>query len=223
MVYCMIKLCVFDLDGTVMDTLESIAYFVNYTLNKLGLEKIETEKFKYFAGDGRAALIHRALDFVGADSDENFALATKYYDEAYEGNFMYLSKPFDGIKEELQKLKAAGIIIAVLSNKPHNVAKAVIEETFGADFFAYVAGQRDEVPKKPSPDGFVRIAEKFGISAQECMMVGDTDVDMITGKNAGANSLGVLWGFRPRAELEQNGANAVVEEVEKLSDAIITF
>ncbi len=219
----MIKLCVFDLDGTVMDTLCSIAYFVNYTLNKMGFEEIETEKFKYFAGDGRAALIHRSLEYIGGDTDENFNLATKYYDEAYEGNFMHLSKPFDGIKEELQKLKNAGVIITVLSNKPHNVAKAVIEETFGPGFFAYVAGQRDNVPKKPHPAGFVYIAEKFGIPCRECMMVGDTDVDMITAKNAGAHSLGVLWGFRPRAELEENGAEVIVKSVTELADSVIAF
>ena len=219
----MIRLCVFDLDGTVMDTLDSIAYFVNHTMTKMGFKKIETEKFKYFAGDGRAALIHRSLDFVGEDTVENFELATKYYDEAYEGNFMHLTKPFDGIREELEKLKDAGVVITVLSNKPHNVAKAVIEETFGADFFAYVAGQMDEVPKKPDPSGFIRIAEKFGISCNECMMVGDTNVDMLTGANAGAHSLGVLWGFRPRTELEENGAEVIVEDVSKLSDAIISF
>ena len=219
----MIKLCVFDLDGTVMDTLNSIAYFVNYTLNKLGFPEIETEKFKYFAGDGRVTLIHRALDYVGGDTDNNFRLATKYYDEAYEGNFMYLTKPFDGIDKELQKLKSAGVIIAVLSNKPHNVAKAVIEKTFGDDFFAHVEGQRDEIPKKPSPDGFLAIAEKFGISPEECLMVGDTNVDMMTGVNAGAHTLGVLWGFRPRRELEENGAEAIAETVSELANSVISF
>ena len=200
----MIKLCVFDLDGTVMDTLDSIAYFVNSTLKRMGLDKIDTEKFKYFAGDGRAALIHRSLEFAGADSEDNFKIATKYYDEAYEGNFMYLSKPFDGIREELEKLKKAGIIITVLSNKPHNVAK-------------------DNVPKKPDPAGFIYIAEKFGVSCEECMMVGDTNVDMLTGLNANAHSLGVLWGFRPREELEENGAHVIVQKVDELADAIISF
>ena len=218
----MIKLCVFDLDGTVMDTLESIAYFVNYSLNKLGFPEIETEKFKYFAGDGRATLIHRALDYVGGDTDEVFRLATQYYDEAYEGNFMYLTKPFNVIKQELQKLKSAGVIIAVLSNKPHNVAKAVIEKTFGTDFFAHVEGQRESVPKKPSPNGFLAIAQKFGIAPDECMMVGDTDVDMITGVNAGAHTMGVLWGFRPRIELEENGAELIAETVCGLAESVIS-
>lgn len=219
----MIKLCVFDLDGTVMDTLDSIAYFVNHTLNKLGFGEIETEKFKYFAGDGRAELIRRSLEYVGRDSEEYFELATKYYDEAYEGNFMHLTKPFPGIREELQALKDAGVIITVLSNKPHNVAKAVIEETFGPGFFSYVAGQKDDVPKKPDPSGFIRIAEKFGVSCSECMMIGDTDVDMFTGVRAGAHSLGVLWGFRPRAELEEAGAEIIAKTVYGLADMIVSF
>lgn len=219
----MIKVCVFDLDGTVMDTLASIAYFVNFTLQKMELPEIETEKFKYFAGDGRATLIHRSLDFVGADTPENFKRATAYYDEAYEGNFMHLTKPFDGVEAELKKLKEKGVTLAVISNKPHNVAKAVIEKTFGTDFFAHVEGQRDEVPKKPDPAGFFAVTRKFGVSPDECVMVGDTNVDMMTGVNAGAHSLGVLWGFRPRSELEETGAEKVIENITELAEAVLSF
>lgn len=218
----MLKVCVFDLDGTVMDTLESIAYFVNFTMSEMGLPVIETEKFKYFAGDGRATLIHRSLEHNGADTPENFERAIKIYDRAYEGNSMHLTKPFDGIKDELEKIKTAGIKIAVLSNKPDNVAVNVIEDTFGKDYFVYVQGQRTDIPKKPDPAGFVNIANQLGVQTCECAMVGDTNVDMLTGINAGAHSVGVLWGFRPESELVENGAEVIVRKVSELAQTIIS-
>ena len=216
----MIKLCVFDLDGTVMDTLESIAYFANYTMQEMNMPAVPTEKFKYFAGDGRAELIHRTLAFNNADAPDNFSLACKIYDRAYENNFMHLTKVFDGVLEQLIKLKQSGIKIAVLSNKPHNVTEYVIEKTFGKDFFDYVQGQLDAVPMKPDPKGFLEIAKKFGVSCSECVMIGDTNVDMLTGVNAGAHTLGVLWGFRDRAELVDNGAQAIISHPEELAEAI---
>lgn len=219
----MIKVCIFDLDGTVMDTLESIAYFVNFTMKKMGLATIETEKFKYFAGDGRAVLLHKSLDYNNADTEENFKRAVSIYDNAYEKNFMYLTKPFDKIKQELEKIKAMGIEIAVLSNKPHNVTEAVIREAFGEGFFSQVYGQREDVEKKPAPDGFLEISKSFGAKPEECVMIGDTDVDMLTGKNAGAHRLGVLWGFRTRDELLENGAEIIVDNVEELSKSILEF
>ena len=216
----MIKVCVFDLDGTVMDTLESIAYFVNATMEKMNLSRIETEKFKYFAGDGRMVLLKKSLAHNNADAPENLQKAIKIYDSAYEGNFMHLTKPFDGIKQELLKIKAMGIEVAVLSNKPDNVVRAIINETFGNDFFAYVAGQREGVKNKPAPDGFLSVAESLGAKPEECVMIGDTDVDMQTGKNAGAHSVGVLWGFRTRRELEENGAQIIVDRVTDLAHSI---
>lgn len=216
----MIKVCVFDLDGTVMDTLESIAYFVNTTMEKMNLPNIETEKFKYFVGEGRTVLLERSLSHNNAYSPENLQKATEIYDSAYEQNFMHLTKPFDGIKEELLKIKNMGIEIAVLSNKPHNVTQAIIKETFGDDFFAEILGQRDDVRKKPAPDGLLAIIKDFGAKPEESFMIGDTDVDMQTAHNAGAHSMGVLWGFRTREELEENGAEIIVDDVKNLAKSI---
>lgn len=219
----MIKVCVFDLDGTVMDTLESIAYFVNTTMKKMGLPSIETEKFKYFVGDGRTVLLHKSLAHNNAYTPENLKTATEIYDSAYENNFMYLTKPFDKIREELLQIKSMGIEIAILSNKPHNVTQAIIKETFGDGFFAQVVGQREEVRKKPAPNGFLSIAQDLGAKPQECVMIGDSGVDMQTGKNAGAHSIGVLWGFRTRDELEDNGAESIVENITDLAQIIISL
>lgn len=219
----MIKVCIFDLDGTVMDTLSSIAYYVNFTMGKMHLPHIETEKFKYFAGDGRTVLLQKSLAYHHADTPENLKAAIQIYDAAYEQDVMYLTKPFDGIKEELQKLKSMGIGIAVLSNKPHNVTQWIVHKTFGDGFFGEVFGQREEVPKKPAADGLLSIAKSFDAAPSECVMVGDTDVDMLTGKNAGARRLGVLWGFRTREELEENGAEIIIDDINNLAQSITKF
>ena len=168
-------------------------------------------------------LLRKSLAHNNADTADNLQKAIKIYDSAYEQNFMHLTKPFDGIKKELLKIKAMGIEIAILSNKPHNVTQAIAQKTFGNSFFKYVAGQREGVRNKPAPDGFLSIAESLGAAPQECVMIGDTDVDMQTGKNAGAHRLGVLWGFRTRRELEENGAQVIVDKVEDLAKSIAKF
>lgn len=219
----MIKACIFDLDGTVMDTISSIAYFVNYTLSKLGFGEIEEEKYKYFVGNGRSNLLHRALDFWGADSEEMFQKACEIYDGAYESNFMYKTCAFDGIEEQIKKIKEKGIKVAVLSNKPDNVTRFIVEETFGKGFFDIVQGQIEGVPLKPSPESFLNISNSLGAKPQESVMIGDTNVDIKTGNNAGAHTLGVLWGFRKREELEEAGAEKIVETPSEIFDAIISI
>lgn len=219
----MIKVCVFDLDGTVMDTLESIAYFVNITMEKMNLAHIEKEKIKYFVGNGRTLLLQKSLAHNNAFTPENLQKAIKIYDAAYENNFMHLTKPFDGIKQELLKIKAMGIKLAILSNKPHNMTVAIIEKTFGGDFFTEILGQREGIKNKPEPDSFLSIIKSLKAEPQECIMIGDSDVDMQTGKNAGAHRLGVLWGFRTQSELEESGAQVIIDKVVDLSGSIAKF
>jgi phosphoglycolate phosphatase len=123
---------------------------------------------------------------------------------------MYQVKPYDGICELLEALKAAGIRIAVLSNKPHQQTIDVVEALFGKGYFDLIQGQVDQVPVKPDPAGAFLILEKLGLSASEVLYVGDTGTDMQTGKGCGAFTVGVLWGFRKRDELEENGADAII-------------
>ena len=219
----MIKACIFDLDGTVMDTLSSIAYFVNTTLSKLGFGEIEEEKFKYLVGNGRSNLLHRSLEIWGADNEEMFQKACEIYDSAYESNFMYKTCAFDGIKEQVIKLKEKGIKVAILSNKPDNVTRFIAEETFGKDFFDIVQGQIEGIPMKPTPESFYHIAKRLGAEPEDCIMIGDTNVDIKTGHNAGAHTMGVLWGFRTREELEDAGAEVIVSTPNDIYDAIINI
>ena len=219
----MIKACIFDLDGTVMDTLSSIAYFVNTTLAELGFGEIEEEKFKYLVGNGRSKLLHRSLEIFDVDTDDVFEKACEIYDGAYENNFMYKTCAFEGIKEQITKLKEKGIKVAILSNKPDNVTRFIVEETFGKEFFDFVQGQIEGIPLKPTPESFLHIAKKLGTEPSESIMIGDTNVDIKTGHNAGAHTMGVLWGFRSREELESAGAEVIVESPKEIYEAVMNI
>ena len=206
----MIKLCIFDLDGTVLDTLSAIAYFGNNALKKCGFSAISEEHYNYFAGDGRIILIHRMLDFLGADTPENYENVSKLYDFEYEKAPNFKTKPFPDIPNLLESLKSMGIKIAVLSNKPDNVTQDAIKIFFG-DSFDFVQGAVNNVRSKPEPDTALKICNKFGILPSETLFIGDTNVDIETGKNAKMKTCGVLWGFREEAEFLRCGADFIVD------------
>ena len=129
------KLCIFDLDGTLTDTIRAIAHFGNLALASFSMAPIDTEKYKLYVGDGRDKLIHRILAARGNDTEEMFYKVRSVYDENYEKDFLYDTKPYDGIKELLSELKGRGIKIAVCSNKPDNVVNFVAETFFGKGYF----------------------------------------------------------------------------------------
>lgn len=197
----MIKAVIFDFDGTLMNTLPTIAYFCNLALSTIGLDSIGTDKFRYFVGDGRDLLIHRILEFHNSDTTENYAKVGSKYDEEYEKNYLFKSVIYDGIPELLKILHQKGIKLAVLTNKPHNVAIQIIQSVFGEIFDVY-CGQRPGIPVKPNPSAALEIADKLQILPNECVFIGDTCIDVQTGKNAGMQTIGVLWGFRDADELK---------------------
>lgn len=202
---------IFDLDGTLSDSIISIAYCANRALEKYGLSPFVTDRYKYFVGDGAATLIHRCVENQETDRSDLYEQVKAEYDRLFAVDCMYKVKPYPGIVELLQELKKRQIPIAVLSNKPHPNTLKVIHDLFGDDMFTIVQGQIPQIEKKPSPDGVLYIAEKLGIPAEQFLYVGDTNTDMQTGKNAGAFTVGVLWGFRDRKELEDNDADAIIE------------
>ena len=202
---------IFDLDGTLSDSIISIAYCANRALEKYGLSPFVTDRYKYFVGDGAATLIHRCVENQETDRSDLYEQVKAEYDRLFAVDCMYQVKPYPGIVELLQELKKRQIPIAVLSNKPHPNTLKVIHDLFGDDMFTIVQGQIPQIEKKPSPDGVLYIAEKLGIPAEQFLYVGDTNTDMQTGKNAGAFTVGVLWGFRDRKELEDNDADAIIE------------
>ena len=216
----MIKAVIFDLDGTLLDTLSTIAYYCNRTLEYCGLEPIEEEKFKYFAGDGKKMLIHRALGYRNSDNPNMFKKAEENYDREYEGNVIGKTKPFDNILELLQDLRKNGLKIAILSNKPDNVT-VMLSELMFAGLIDITHGKMEGIEVKPNPEGALMTARELGVAPEECVFVGDTNVDIKTAKNAGMKSIGVLWGFRDEKELKEAGADYIVSSPEDIIDAIL--
>lgn len=203
------KACIFDLDGTLTNTINAIAHFGNLALAAFGFEPISVQDYKRYVGDGRTVLIHRMLTARDADTEENFQKVCGVYDENYEADPLYDTDAYDGIRELLTELKKRGIKIAVCSNKPDNVVHDVVKIIFG-DIFDAVSGVVDGFPTKPEPYTALKTAEKLEVSPAECLFIGDTNVDIFTAKNAEMTSVGVTWGFRDREELEAAGAEYII-------------
>lgn len=206
------KAVIFDLDGTLSDSIHSMKYCVDKVMEAYGYGPFSVEQYKYFVGDGAANLIKRAL-LAGGDKElVHFEEAFAQYKEIFKENCMYQVKPYKGIRELLAALKGKKVAIAVLSNKPHAETVNVIETLFGKNYFDVILGQTDKVAIKPSPEGVFVILDKLGIGAEETLYLGDTSTDMKTGKSAGAFTVGALWGFRDYQELSDNHADAIIEE-----------
>ena len=212
----MIKLCIFDLDGTVLDTVGSIAYYANRALEKNGVATIPTEQYKYLAGDGIKNLVRNMLNYVGAYSDELYERVLDDYGTAYNKDVAYKTCIFDGLLPVLDELKSRGIRLTIVSNKPDFAAKTVVRAIYGEGYFDFVVGQREGYPLKPDPLSANEVMERYGVSREECVYVGDTSTDMKTGKNMGVFTVGVLWGFRGKDELVANGADVVIENPSEL-------
>lgn len=204
------KLCIFDLDGTLTDTITAIAHFGNTALGAIGLAPVEKDKYKKFVGDGRVLLIHRMLEYYNADTPENYEKVCREYDRCYEADPMYKTDAYEGIREVIDELRHMGVKLAVCSNKPHNVVCDVVKTVFG-DKFDIVRGVEDGGKTKPDPESALDIISRAGVSAEECVFIGDTNVDIRTAKNAGIESIGVLWGFRDEKELRDAGADHIIE------------
>lgn len=216
----MYRACIFDLDGTLTDTLESLTYSVNGTLRELGMTEITSEQCRAFVGDGARALIERSLQAVGDKELLKIEEAMAAYKRIFQKNCTYHVKPYDGIPAMLKELKKRGVKLAVLSNKPHEQTRSVVAEIFGDGIFDWVQGQQEAIPRKPSPDGVYYVLEHLGVKPDEAVYIGDSDVDMKTGKAAGLLTVGVSWGFRDREILAKNGADKIIDHAEELESLL---
>ena len=187
----MIKACIFDLDGTLCNTLDSIAYFCNQTLKQLGYSNIPTDKYRSLVGNGAEQLIHNMFHIVHPTyTPEDVHTAKQMFMDLYQENPLKCVTLYDGILPLLYTLKSNGILLAILSNKPHVLSRL-------------------SVPRKPAPDGALMIAKELSVQPSQCLFIGDSDVDMHTGNSAGMKTAGVLWGYRSREELLHAGAQMI--------------
>ncbi len=201
---------IFDLDGTLTDTLKSIWKSANLALLDVGLPPFEIDRYRYFVGDGAAELVKRALIADGDTDLSHFDEMEESYRKHFEKYVNYEVRPYEGISDLIGALKKKGIFLAVNSNKPQERTVTVVEENFGKGTFDILVGQSDERARKPAPDGIFYIMEQLGLTKDEVIYLGDTCVDMKTGKSAGVYTVGALWGFRDRQELEENHADAII-------------
>ncbi len=210
------KACIFDLDGTLTDTLESIAYSVNKSLEEMNLPAISDKQCKCFVGNGARYLMEHALDAAGDVGASRIDEAMKVYCRIFGANCTYRVTPYNGIPELLKSLKDRGIKLAVLSNKPHGQTVDVVQTIFGKDVFDQIQGQTDSIPRKPDPAGIYHLLRKMGASKKECLYIGDSEVDIATGIAAGVRSIGVEWGFRSRQALADAGAKEIISAPEQI-------
>ncbi|MEG0691632.1 MAG: HAD family hydrolase [Oscillospiraceae bacterium] len=216
----MIKAVIFDLDGTLANTLNTIAYFANQALLECGYEEIELDKYRYLVGNGADNLVRGMLKTIGQYTEEAFEKVRTGYNQSYDDNFMHLTTAYDGIPELISSLKAMGIKLCVLSNKPHSTTKKIVDELF-MDQFDICYGKREDIPRKPDPTAVFDIIEELGVESDECVYIGDTCTDMQTGHNANLFTIGVLWGFRDRQELEEHNADIIASSPFQILEYIV--
>ncbi len=214
----MYKYIIFDLDGTLLNTLEDLAFAGNYALSTSGYPIHDIESYKYFVGNGIPVLIKRMCPQNIGEEDRN--RVHSLFSEYYGAHCLDNTKPYRGISEMLCELKRNGIVTGVATNKDHLYSVKLVKDFFG-DNIGIVRGREDGFPKKPDPYSVNYLINKFNADKKDVLYVGDSNVDMETAKNAGIDSCGVLWGFRTRNELLDSGALYIVSSAEELIDIIL--
>ena len=215
----MVKLVIFDLDGTLLNSLEDLAASTNYALRRHGYPEHELPAYRYFVGNGIDKLLERALPET-VRTPENVKKIKEDFVAYYAVHKADFTAPYAGIPELLKELKGQGILLAVASNKYHSATIALVPEYFGEGLFDFVFGQRDGVPIKPDPTIVFDIIAAAGVRKEEVFYVGDSGVDMQTAVNSGVTSVGVTWGFREREELLANGACHIADHPDEIIEII---
>lgn len=221
----MIKACIFDLDGTLADTLTTLSHFGNLALSACGYRIVPHDRYAPLIGNGANNLISGLIQVVTGvpPFPGEVARVRAEYDKLYGADPLHLTQVFDGILPLLTNLRKEGVSLAVLSNKPHDVTCSVIEKLFPADTFACYYGQREHIARKPAPDGAIAISEELAIDSSEILYIGDSGVDMQTGKAAGMPTVGVLWGYRDEAELKRYDATFIVKHPSEILNICKNF
>ena len=201
------KAVIFDLDGTLLDTLDDLSDAGNRALAAHGFPTHPPEAYRYFVGDGMRSLCQRILG--NHATPDNIEKVQQAFAADYAQNSAVKTAPYDGIPALLGALKTRGLPLAVLSNKPDSMTCQVIERYFPG-VFTIARGQQEGIPRKPAPDGALAIIKQLKLPESQILYIGDSGVDMQTAQNAGLFAVGVLWGFRTAEELLKQGADALV-------------
>ncbi len=206
------KLLIFDLDGTLADTMPTLTESMNSVLDEFSFPRVDGAKICASLGNGMLMLCRRCLPTEHFDDENVYLPFLAKYKEAYARNYLDINAPYEGLREVIAELKSRGYEIASLSNKPHRYTVDIVEKLFGKGYFADVRGMIEGVPIKPDPTSFLNIAQQLGFSAENTVMIGDNDPDINVAQAAGASSIAVSWGYRTREELTAAGATAIIDK-----------
>ena len=215
------KALIFDLDGTLTDSIWSIREAVNDVRAQLGKDGLDYDGVKAGINNGaRRLVVVTVADEDRRDDDEYVDRLTEMYLEAYKKSYLHTTEPYEGMREAIEELKARGYRLGVLSNKPDGFVREIVEGMFGEGVFELLKGAHDGLVK-PDPE-LTReaVRELGGVTAEECVFIGDSDVDVMTARNAGMTAVGVSWGYRGRAFLEECGCDAIVDHPSELTDVL---
>ena len=212
------KAVIFDMDGTILNTLEDLKNATNYSLRQFGMPERSLEEVRMFVGNGIRKLVERAVP--AGTSEEKIAQILDVFLEYYEIHSADNTSPYPGILELVEKLKKSGIKTAVSTNKADVPAQELGREYFNG-IFDLIVGQQDGLKVKPAPDSVNKILSILDIQKKDAIYIGDSDVDVQTAKNSGLDFIGVSWGFRGREFLEKNGAKNIVDNANEILDLVI--
>lgn len=194
--------CIFDLDGTIINTIHALTYTTNLVLARFGLEPVGEEAMMKMVGNGYKKQMERSLLASGDKELVHFEASLPLYQDLFRKHCLHDLEPYPGMMELLNRMKEAGMKLAVLTNKPHQRGIETVEAVYGKGFFDYILGEQESIPKKPDPAGAFMVMDALNVSREECLYMGDTNTDMETAANAGLDAVGAVWGFRGREELE---------------------
>ena len=209
---------IFDLDGTLLDTLEDLMDSVNYIMDKYGFPRRTLEEIRTFVGNGLKNLLTKCVPTDVSETD--FEEALSEFKEYYGKNCQIKTRPYDGVMECIEALKKKGYKMAIVSNKADPAVKE-LNKIYFKGMIDVAIGERPGVARKPAPDGMFAIMDSFGVKPQDCLYIGDSEVDAVTGANAGVQTVCVTWGFRSEEELRNAGAENLINKAEELLKYLI--
>jgi phosphoglycolate phosphatase len=213
------KAVLFDLDGTLIDTVDDIGDAANRVLSNRNFPTHSISAYRLFIGEGVRMLFTRALPEENRNQDLINACLEEFIED-YRCNYNVKTKLYDGVPELLDMLTQRGLKLAILSNKPHPITKDCVAFFLSEWNLDVVLGQHDSIPRKPDPQGALEVAQRLAIPPSNFIYLGDTAIDMKTAVSAGMFPVGVLWGFRSLEELKENGARVIIDEPMQLMDLI---
>lgn len=205
------KLLIFDLDGTLGDTVPTLTESMNAVLAEFSYPLVDDAHICRSLGNGMEQLCRRCVPAEFHDEPSVYLPFLSRYKEQYAKNYLNIDEPYAGLAEAIAELKARGYTVASLSNKPHRYTVDIVEKLFGKGYFAEIRGMIDGVPIKPDPTSFLDIVKKLGFTPENAIMIGDSDPDVNVSRNAGADCIAVSWGYRSREQLAQAGAKTIID------------